>query len=270
MPQVDRSPLSAIKEVAGKRDFADFVLKWRERLEFWTLVAIAALAGGVWGFIELADEVSGGESHAIDTRLLLALRNPDDLSDPIGPLWLEELGRDFTALGGVGVLTLLTFSVVGFLWLKGKVRAMWLVLGAIGSGLLASTLLKQGFDRARPELVPHESIVYTASFPSGHSMLSAITYLTLAALLARVQPNRLLKTYFIVLAVILTIGVGISRVYLGVHWPSDVIAGWAVGASWALLFWLIARWLQRKGAVEPEEPDLPSVSASHDLRSKED
>lgn len=228
------------------------LLNWRERFEFWTLAAIASLAAGVWGFIELADAVVEGDSHAIDTRLLLALRSPDDLSDPIGPLWLEEMGRDLTALGGVGVLTFLTFSVAVYLWLSGKVRAMWLVLGAIGSGLLVSTVLKQGFDRPRPDLVPHESLVYTASFPSGHSMLSAITYLTLAALLARVQPKQALKTYFLVLAAIVTVGVGISRVYLGVHWPSDVVAGWAVGASWALLFWLIARWLQKRGEVEPE------------------
>lgn len=229
-----------------------FIRRWRDQFEIWTLIAIACLAGGIWGFIEVADEVVEGESHAIDSSVLLALRNPNDLSDPIGPLWVEELGRDFTALGGVGVLTLLTLAVAGYLWLTGKARAMLLVLGAIGSGLLVSTLLKRGFDRPRPELVPYESHVYTASFPSGHSMMSAITYLTLAALLARVLPGRATKIYFLALATIVTIGVGISRVYLGVHWPSDVVAGWAVGASWALLFWLIARWLQDKGEVEAE------------------
>ncbi len=211
---------------------------------------MAGFALAIWAFIEVADEVVEGESRATDSRVLLALRNSNDLSDPIGPLWVEELGRDFTALGGVGVLTLLTLSVAGYLWLIGKVRAMLLVLGAIGSGLLVSTLLKQGFDRPRPDLVPHDSLVYTASFPSGHSMMSAITYLTLAALLARVLPNRATKVYFLGLAVLVTIGVGVSRVYLGVHWPSDVLAGWAVGASWAMLFWLIARGLQRRGQVE--------------------
>ncbi len=205
-----------------------------------------------WGFIEVADEVVEGESHATDSRLILALRNANDLSDPLGPHWVEELGRDLTALGGVGVLTLLTLSVAGYLWLIGKVRAMVLMLGAIGSGLLVSTLLKQTFDRSRPDLVPHNSQVYTASFPSGHSMMAAITYLTLAALIARVVPNRATKVYFLALAVIVTISVGMSRVYLGVHWPSDVLAGWAVGASWALLFWLITRLLQHKGEVEKE------------------
>lgn len=233
-------------------DLRAFVSRWHERFELWTLAAMVGLALTVWGFIEVADEVVEGESHATDTRVLLALRNVNDLSDPIGPAWVEEMGRDFTALGGVGVLTLITISVAGYLWLVGKVRAMVLVLGAIGSGLLASSVLKEAFDRTRPDLVPHDSLVYTASFPSGHSMMAAVTYLTLAALLARFQRGRAAKVYFLVLAVIVTMGVGISRVYLGVHWPSDVLAGWAVGASWALLFWLLARWLQERGQVEKE------------------
>ena len=103
-------------------------------------------------------------------------------------------------------------------------RAVLLV--AVGGGVLLSTLLKIGFDRPRPDLVPHGAVVY-ASFPSGHAMLSAVVYLTLGALLARVQPRRLLKLYLLGLAILLTVAVGISRVYLGVHWPTDVVAGWA-------------------------------------------
>lgn len=228
------------------------LVDWRDRLELWTLATIALVAGGVWMFIEVADEVMEGESLAIDEALLLAFRSGGDVSDPIGPAWVEELGRDFTALGGVAVLTLLTFTVAGYLWPLGKIRLMWLTLGAIGGGLGISTILKHAFDRARPDLVPHESVVYSASFPSGHSMLAAITYLTLAALLAEIQTRRALKIYFIGVAVLLTLGVGLSRVYLGVHWPSDVLAGWAVGASWALLFWLLLRWLRGK-----ERPDIP-------------
>lgn len=228
----------------------DDIFHLRERFQFWTLASLAAIAAAVWGFLEIAEAVQDGASHALDTRLLLALRNPADLSDPIGPGWLEEFFRDITALGGMGILALLTLSVAGYLLLSGKRRAMWLMLGAVISGFVVSTLLKQGFDRPRPELVPHGAMVYTASFPSGHSMLSAVTYLTLAALLVRVEPNRALKAYYLVLAVLLTLAIGISRVYLGVHWPSDVLAGWTVGASWALLFWLIARWLERRGEIE--------------------
>jgi undecaprenyl-diphosphatase len=116
--------------------------------------------------------------------------------------------------------------------------------------MLLSTVLKMGFERPRPDLVPHATRVYTASFPSGHAMLSAVTYLTLGALLARVQPNRRLKAYLIGLALCITLLVGASRVYLGVHWPSDVLAGWCGGAAWAALCWFIALQLQRQGQVE--------------------
>ena len=193
-----------------------------------------------------------GETHDFDTRLLLALRNPADPSDPLGPGWVEELMRDVTALGGLGILAGLTLAVAGFLWLQGNRRSMWLMLLAVAGGQAMSTLAKAGFDRPRPDLVPHGMQVYTASFPSGHSMMAAVTYLTLATLVARVQPTRALKAYVLTLAVLVTVAVGVSRVYLGVHWPTDVLAGWAAGAAWALGCWLIARWLARRGAVEPE------------------
>ena len=206
------------------------------------MVSIVLIASGIWGFIELAGEVMEGDSTAFDTRILLFFRDPANLADPIGPNWIEEFCRDLTALGGVAVLSIVTIAVTGYLYLTGRFRIMWLVLAAIGSGLVFSTLLKHGFDRLRPDLVPHGSMVYTASFPSGHSMLSAIAYLTLATLLAQLRFDRKLKTYLVGLAVLITGAVGISRVYLGVHWPSDVIGGWAIGASWAIMFSLIAQW----------------------------
>jgi undecaprenyl-diphosphatase len=162
-------------------------------------VALVLGAAGIWGFVELADEVTEGETVLIDQSLLLVLRSRADPSDPLGPPWLEELFRDFTALGGVGVLMLLTLAVAGFLLLERRIRAMMLVLVAVGGGLALSTLLKGAFGRPRPDLVPHESYVYTASFPSGHSMMAAVTYLTLGALLARVQPRRRVKAYILVL-----------------------------------------------------------------------
>ena len=156
-------------------------------------MALLIVAACAWGFAELADEVVEGESHAFDTALLLALRNPADLSDPLGPGWVQEFGRDVTALGGVGILAGLTLAAAGFLWMQGRRRTMWLVLISVGGGQLLSSLFKLGFDRPRPDLVPHEAIVYTASFPSGHSMMAAVTYLTLGALLANAQPSRALK-----------------------------------------------------------------------------
>ena len=223
------------------------------RHELVTLLGIAVLSGGIWGFVALADEVIEGGTQSIDESLLLAFRNPADLSDPIGPGWIEEMGRDFTALGGVGVLVLIMLGALGYLLLARRYRAALFASIAVPGGILLSTVMKMGFDRPRPDLVPHEAMVYTASFPSGHSMMSAVTYLTLAALLIRVQPALRLKAYLLILAILLTLLVGMSRVYLGVHWPSDVLAGWTAGASWAALCWIVMRWMQRRGQVEPEE-----------------
>lgn len=226
------------------------------RRELVSLVLLLLVFGGTWAFVEVADEIGEKSTRQIDRQVILAMRTPDDLSDPLGPHWVEELGRDFTALGGNGYLSLLTLAVVGYLYLDKKPRAAWFVIVAVGGGLLLSSGLKELFDRARPDLVPHGSYTYTASFPSGHSMLSAVTYLTLGTLLARLQSRRVLKVYLLGVAVVFTLLVGVSRVYLGVHWPTDVLAGWSAGAAWAILCWTVARFLQRRGQVErePAEP----------------
>jgi undecaprenyl-diphosphatase len=218
--------------------------------ELHRLVWLAFILIGCWGFIGLAEEVMEGETRALDKLLLLGLRNPADISDPIGPHWLEEVMRDFTALGGYAVLILWTVAVVGYLLLQRQAKTALLVIFAIGGGALLNNVLKLGFDRPRPDLVPHEVMVYTASFPSGHAMLSAIVYLTLGALLMRTEPKRRLKAYIFTLTVLLTFLVGISRVYLGVHWPTDVLAGWAAGATWALICWIVMRRLQQRGNVD--------------------
>jgi undecaprenyl-diphosphatase len=232
---------------------------WLGRLghhELPLLLAVVGAAGGTWAFVELADEVFEDGTRTVDRRLLLALRSASDRTDPLGPGWLEEMGRDFTALGGVGVLTLLGVATMLYLILAHKYRTALFTTLALSGGWLLSTTLKLGFDRPRPDLVPHGSAVYTASFPSGHSMMAAVTYLTLAAMLARVQPKRRLKAYLLLVGIVVTVLVGISRVYLGVHWPSDVLAGWTAGAAWASLCWLIARWAQRRGHIEQEPQGL--------------
>lgn len=237
---------------SGKRSLG-YRLFHRLRLnELPVLVFMAVLFGGSWAFIELADEVMENETASIDEAVLLAMRNPADLSDPLGPGWVEEMGRDFTALGGTAVLAVITLGVIGYLLLSGRHRVALFTALAVGGGIAASSLLKMGFDRPRPDLVPHEVLVYTASFPSGHSMLAAATYLTLAVMLARVHTRRRIKTYLLAVAVFLTLLVGASRVYLGVHWPTDVLAGWSAGAAWTALCWLMARWLQQHGVVEDE------------------
>ena len=224
-------------------------------MERTVLVALLLVAAGMWGFLELAEEVREGDALSLDRAILLALRNPADPLDPIGPVWLESAVRDVTALGGTVVITIVTLSAAGFLLLSGKRGAALYVVAAIAGASLISFLIKAGVERPRPDLFPHGMPVYTASFPSGHATGAAATYLTLGALLARFQPQRRLKVYLLTLAVLLTLLIGLSRLYLGVHWPSDVLAGWTLGASWALLCWLVARQLQRSGAVEPAEPE---------------
>jgi undecaprenyl-diphosphatase len=144
----------------------------------------------------------------------------------------------------------LTVAVLGYLLLSRLYHAAVFVALAIGGGWLVSTLLKFGFSRPRPSVVPHLDSVQTSSFPSGHSMLSAVVFLTLGSLLARLTPSYRLKIYFVCVAILLSGLVGMSRVYLGVHYPTDVLAGWAAGLVWAVLCWLVARGLQHWGAVE--------------------
>ncbi len=127
---------------------------------------------------------------------------------------------------------------------------MLVVVATAGGGLL-NEVLKWWFARKRPEIVPHLVSVGSASFPSGHSMLALVTYLTLGALLARFASRRRSRTYCIVVSLLLALLVGLSRVYLGVHYPTDVLAGWSAGLAWALPCWLVARYLQYRGSVKP-------------------
>lgn len=224
------------------------------------LVVLALLAGGTWVFVELAEEV-GEEAGGLtfDERVLLALRTPEDRSDPLGPPWVERLMRDITALGGVGVLTLFVLAIIGYLLLTDRARAALFLAVAVGGGMLLALGLKALVDRPRPDIVPGVEPIYTASFPSGHSMMSAVVYLTLAALLARTQDRTRVRAYLLGLATLLALLVGLSRVYLAVHWPTDVLAGWTAGAVWALLSWTVMRYLQRRGITEEPGDDEPGA-----------
>lgn len=214
-------------------------------------LAWAVLSVAIWAAIELVDEVVfEKQSQAVDERILLALRNPANVADPLGPPWLEEAGRDLTALGGVAVQFLVVAAGGIYLALRRAYRALILLLLSMGGGILLSSLLKNTFGRDRPHLVPHGSWVYTSSFPSGHSMMSTITYLTLAVTLARTESRLHIKVFLIFVAAAISCLVGVSRVYLGVHWPTDVLAGWSMGTAWALLCFVVMRELQRRGQVE--------------------
>jgi undecaprenyl-diphosphatase len=224
----------------------------RRNVEIGGLLLLCLIVASVWGLAELTDEVLEGATRSLDRDILLALRTPGDLSDPVGSPYVEEMARDLTALGGTVVITGATLLAAGFFLMRGSLGSMFYLLVATGGGIAISSIGKEFFDRPRPDLVPHGSLVYTASFPSGHSMMAAVAYLTLGVLIARVLPQRRQKVYVLSIAVILTLLVGVSRVYLGVHWPTDVAAGWLAGAAWAVLCVLVARFLSRRGHVEPE------------------
>ena len=223
------------------------------RLERWALAGFALGMALVLSFVVLASEVAEGETHAFDEHILLMFRVVGDTSMPLGPPWLKEAIRDITALGSTSVLSIIVAGVVGFLIVTGLRHAALMVAVSVVSGVVLSNSLKAVFSRPRPELMPHDMVVYTASFPSGHTTLSAVVYLTLGALLCRTQASAAVKTYILCCAAFLTGIVGLSRVYLGVHWPTDVIAGWLVGGTWALLCWFVMLWLQSRGEVEPEQ-----------------
>lgn len=218
---------------------------WRfaRRFETRALLIFMAAMGALWAFFSIAEEVSEGETRAVDERLVLLFRNPADLNDPIGPRTFEEAVRDVTALGGFTVVTMATLvGVVAFL-IHGRGRHALVLAGTVLLALISSEGMKAIYGRPRPDLVPHGSIVYSASFPSGHSTLSAATFLTLAVLVSSLEAHRQAKALVYALALTILAAVGLSRVYLGVHWPSDVLAGWCLGSAWAFLAWVVLRWI---------------------------
>ena len=219
------------------------------RSELVLLGVLCVVAGIVLGFGMLAEEVLEGDTGGFDRLILLAMRTPGDLAVPIGPHWLEQTAVDLTALGGVPVLSVITVIVLGYLIATNKPKMALLVLVSAAGGTAISFSLKHFFQRARPDLVPHEVATYTSSFPSSHAMMSAMIYLTLGVLLAQVQHSRRARAYVMTVALLLTLVVGTSRVYLGVHWPTDVLAGWSLGSAWAMLCGAAAWWLQRHHAL---------------------
>jgi undecaprenyl-diphosphatase len=230
------------------------------------LVAGLAVVLSVYIFIEVADDVGEGDTQELDMWVLRALRRADDPHIPIGPSWLQDVAVDVTSLGSAVVVTLVTLAVVGFLLLKKMYGYASLVVVASAGGALLNKLLKAHFARPRPEAVPHLREVFSLSFPSGHAMLAAVVYLTLGALLVPILTKKREKVYCLCVAMLLTMLIGASRVYLGVHYPTDVLAGWAVGLSWALLCWIAARILAGRRAIQTQAdpPPYPRRGGSWD------
>ncbi|HSJ58870.1 MAG TPA: phosphatase PAP2 family protein, partial [Anaerolineae bacterium] len=232
--------------------------RWVGEIELSGLVTLVVALAGIWLLATIADSVVGQDPRYLDRQILLALREQDDPAEPIGPEWLEVSMRDVTALGGSMVMGLLTLSVAGYLLLRRQYHLVILVVVTIAGAAILTQGLKSAYARPRPELVPGLTGVLYASFPSGHSSGAAAVYLTLGSLVARLQRRRVIEGYVIGLAVVLTLLVGFSRVYLGVHYPSDVVAGWILGAVWAMVTLFVARlWDARRRPVTDAPPKPP-------------
>lgn len=192
-------------------------------------------------FASIAENVLQGDLTDFDHAVFLALRHSANPSEPLGPHWLQVAARDVTSLGSPAVLTLVTAVSLGVLALKRQWGAALFILASVCSGSALGFSLKALLQRTRPDLAAEAlAETQTYSFPSGHAFLSAVTYLTLGALLAKMEPQPAVKVYILAVAIAIALMVGVSRVYLGVHWPTDVLAGWCAGAAWAVLCLLIA------------------------------
>ena len=231
MNLVATSTLDHGRLVAPSRD----ITPDRARPLVWGLTIVCAL-----GFVAVAWLVSTGATQGLDQELLLAFREPADANDALGPAWFEEMLAEITALGGYTILVILSGTVLALLLLTGERQAaLFLALSLIG-GSLVSSGLKALFSRPRPDLVDHLDQTFTSSFPSAHAMVSTLAYMTLAVVGIRFLARHRTRTFLLVMAVLLALAIGASRVYLGVHWPSDVLAGWLAGAAWAGITWLAA------------------------------
>ncbi|MGV3512325.1 MAG: phosphatase PAP2 family protein [Novosphingobium sp.] len=194
---------------------------------------IAAMASWI-GFLFVVWLVMTGNGDAIDSAGLLFWRRGADLV-PAGPQWLLEAVRDLTALGGVLLRNLVVIGVLAaLLFLRLKREAVVLAATVMG-GWLVNSLVKLAVGRPRPLIVPHMTDAGGQSFPSGHSFNSAVIYIAIALAFAAMSPRRSVRWTLIASAVSLSIAIAISRVWLGVHFPTDVAAGWLGGAGWAFL-----------------------------------
>ena len=205
----------------------------------WIVAGFSAAA-----FAALSIAVPRGLGEGIDRSILLASRDADGVA--LGPAWFVESVSDVSALGGYPVIGIAVLFAVGALAVAGQRVAIGFLLFAIASGSVLSTALKLLFSRNRPDLVEQLDRTFTSSFPSAHAMVSMLAWLTLAAVLVRFVESARMRAFIIVAAATLSLLIGASRVYLGVHWPSDVLAGWLAGLCWASVCWLAAHYLSRR------------------------
>ena len=221
------------------------------------IVAAVTFLLAVGVFLELADDAPEGDYLPIETKIMQGMRNA--AGQPLGPVGTAAVVRDITSLGSAVVLIVMTLLVLVYLLMSGRLRVAALIAIATAGGQALNLTLKHSFARERPDAALHLVEVTSTSFPSGHSMASSIFYLTIGALLARTAKRRREKAYFVGSALLITFLIGFSRVYLGVHYPTDVLAGWSAGTAWAMVCWFVADWLGRRGDLREDTGEPRTV-----------
>ena len=193
------------------------------------LLLLAAIA-----FVLLGSEVGEGETRGIDLRLLHAAQSARAAAP-----WLAGMMRDLSGLGSTAVLTLFSTAAVAHVAMFSSRGRALLVAAAVGGGAVAVAVLKAGYARHRPDVALAQFEVPGWGFPSGHATMSAVVFLTLAVLVAGTRPRHRERVFIVAVAAVLAALVGVSRVVLGVHYATDVVAGWVFGVAWASAWWLI-------------------------------
>ena len=224
---------------------------------------LLASAAGIFGFLKLASEVREEEFRHYDEAILLMMREPGNPADPVGSIRIEEMARDLTALGSFTILTLVAIIGLSVALFAGRRKLALAGLISVLSGMAVMNLLKSSYARARPDVVGHATSFHNESFPSGHATMASIVYLTLGIMVARTQPRKRVRVFVTALSILITFSVGISRIYLGVHWPTDVLAGWALGTVWAVLFWFAVVKVDSRKARLAMASSEPGNSVDH-------
>jgi len=211
------------------------------RTEGFALAAVLGLGLALVAFQDVADDQNEADGQASDWKILKALRTDGDPKRPLGPDWVKESLTETSALGGLAVLAGATAAVSGGLLIAGKRREAAILAATFAGALALSEGLKNIFKRGRPPAEYRAAEAVNESFPSGHALLSAATFLSLGLIVANAASGTALRAYALACAAAGGAAVGFSRIYLGVHWTNDVLGGWAAGSAWAAACWLVGR-----------------------------
>ncbi|MDQ2890961.1 MAG: phosphatase PAP2 family protein [Gemmatimonadota bacterium] len=234
---IERALSAAIKKTNSLTAALGFVL----------IIGFVAAAITGWVFTELAETVQSGATLGFDDTVLRWMAAHQSALATTAAL-------ELTALGTGTVVVMMTVVTGMFLALTGQRRPAILLVAATIGGLALNLVLKLHYHRPRPHIIPWATDVVSSSFPSGHAMNSVIVYGTIAYLAARLSTTRWLRAVTQLMAVIVVIGICASRVYLGVHYPSDVLGGAIVGAAWAVLCMSALEAVQRiRGERRPSQ-----------------